>query len=360
MDKDLFYKYINNQCSSEDIDKSFDLFGKRQIGNSKEKELYRNYWDSLGDENSQDKVLAKRVLDRIHHTINLNKSEQTRKSRTLFFPRQKKSIRLLSRAAAVLLIPILTIFIYTHFLQPELYALLNMAPNYEIISPPGARTQFTLPDGTRVWLNQGSRLKYPHHFIGETRTVWLTGEGYFDVTKDKAKPFIVESNGMQVKALGTSFNVKAYVDDVDFETTLESGRVAILRNGNKRSTSICEMAPGEHFTFNDETHKYSLSRVNPEKYVSWKDGKLMFKDDDLVEVTERLSRWFNVRVTIADQELRALAYTATFIDETIEQVMEMMEIVTPISYTIVNRKKMPDGSFSEKEVIISKKGGKPE
>ena len=359
MDKKLLNKFISNQCTSNEINGFFDWLEEHCADKLKEEFLFRSYWDDIKITDNPDDEFAQRRLDRIHHTINLNQSKQIEDTKIRFFPRKTaRLIKLISRVAAILLIPVLTLLVYTHFFQSELYSLLNVSQKYEIVSPPGSRIQFELSDGTKVWLNHGSKMVYPQRFIGDTRTVHLIGEGYFDVAPDKTKPFIVEAQGMTVKAVGTSFNIKAYADDIDFETTLESGKVIVLRNTNGSQSEVCQMQPGEHFVFNETTNKYSLQTENPSKYVSWKDGKLVFKDDHLNKVAERLSHWYNVNVSLKDPELRSLTYTATFIDETLDQVLEMMEVVTPISYTVSERQKMADGTYSPKEVLIYKKGGK--
>jgi ferric-dicitrate binding protein FerR (iron transport regulator) len=213
-----------------------------------------------------------------------------------------------------------------------------------------------LPDGTAVWLNHGSKLIYPNRFAGKFRTVKLVGEGYFDVSHNKQMPFIVEAKGMEIKALGTSFNIKAF-DGSDFETTLESGKVVVSKEDTGNGDKICEMVPGEHFTFNTSTNKFILRKENLLKYVSWKDGKLVFIDDPIDRVIDRLGHWYNVKITLKDQDLKPLTYTATFVDETLDQVLEMMADISPISYTVINRSKLKDGTFSEKEILIFKKGG---
>ena len=207
----------------------------------------------------------------------------------------------------------------------------------------------------KVWLNHGSKMVYPQWFTGKTRTVRLEGEGYFEVAHDPAIPFIVESGEMVVKAVGTEFNVRAYKDDPDFETTLRSGKVIIQRKNKSRELTLCDMSPGQHLVFDNTTNTFSLKTGELSKYTSWKDGKLIFKDDTMDKVAERLSRWYNVKVIIKDPEINEITCTATFIDESLSQVLEMMEIVTPISFTVSQRQKMTDGTYSQKEISIYKK-----
>lgn len=354
MDTKLLSKYIANRCSSDEVIKILSWITKRP--NGLDESLLKSHWDSIEEEECVDDEISRRKLAKIHHTINLNQSARERERKVRFLKRDWSPIkRLLLRGAAILLIPVLTILVYNQFLEVYSNEKLIVQQEYEIISPAGSLIHFKLPDGTEVWLNRKSKLVYPSQFTGHTRTVHLVGEGYFDVKTNKEKPFVVESRGMSVKALGTSFNVKAYPEDPLLETTLETGEVVVLGESNNRKLEICKMKPGQHFSLNSETRKYSLKTENTAKRVSWKLGILTFEDDPLDQVAKRLSRWYNVKVTLNDPELSSLTYTATFIDESLYQVLEMLEIVTPISISISDRKKLPDGTFSDKEIIIYKK-----
>ncbi|MFA5327470.1 MAG: FecR domain-containing protein [Prolixibacteraceae bacterium] len=354
MDIKLLKKFAANKCSPDEVDAVFNWV-QEQPDKITGENLLKNYWKELEVTELPDNETALWRLYKIHHTINLNQSERLTENKIRSLLTKKFSpVRMLYRAAAILLIPVITLLVYTYVFQPELYSALNISQKYEIVSPPDSRTHFELPDGTKVWLNDESKMVYPQRFIGKTRTVQLIGEAYFEVSPDKSKPFIVETQGIAVKAVGTCFNIKAYHGDPDIETTLESGKVIILKDTGKKS-EICEMEPGQHFVFNRTTNKYSLKREDPAKYVSWREGKLIFQDDRLDQVAQRLSRWYNIQVKLKDPELSSLTYTATFVDETVYQILEMLEIVTPISYTVTERQKLPDGTFSEKVILIHKK-----
>ena len=356
MNKELLHKFISNKCSPNEIDDFFYHLENYPSEELTDKFVFKNFWDDIDLVENPNGEYAQRRLDKIHHRINLNQSEHVKAK---LYPKRKfRFVNLLSKAAAILLIPVLVLLFYTYHYQSALYAQLDVTPNYEIVSPPSSRVQFKLPDGTNVWLNQGSKMIYPQHFKGDSRIVQLVGEGYFDVAHDEKKPFIVETENVAVKAVGTSFNVKACAGDVNFEATLESGKVVLLKDTNGRRSEICEMKPGDQFIFNETTTKYSLKTVNPAKYTCWKDGKLIFTEDHLNEVAERLSRWYNVKITLADPSLNSLTYTATFVDENLDQVLEMMEYIMPISYSVSARKRLLDGTFSEKEILIYKKGGR--
>ena len=356
MDIKLLNKFIANKCTPSEVDSIFSWVQK-QSDESAEDSLFRNYWDKIELSKITDADHARQRLDRIHHTINLNQSDGLPTTNVRFLKISKLSLtQWISRVAVVLLIPVITLLIYTQLFQSGQYAAqIEIDQKIEVISPRGSRTFLELSDGTKVWLNHDSKMIYPQKFIGNVRTVKLLGEGYFEVAPNKAKPFIVESNGMIVKAVGTAFNVRAYNDGTDFETTLESGKVIIEKNlGNKKTTAI-KMEPGQHFVFDAATNQHSLKTEELTKYVSWKEGKLIFKDDHLDKVAEQLSRWFDVKIVLSDIKLKDLTCTGTFVNETLPQVLEMMEFVTPISCIVTERGKMSDGTYSKKEIIIYKK-----
>jgi ferric-dicitrate binding protein FerR (iron transport regulator) len=355
MDKKLLNRFIANKCTSTEVDAILGWV-QGQTDKSQEESLFKNIWDKIEllDDTNSDHVRLR--LDKIHHTININQSERefTRNKRFLTIPKGYFT-QWVSRVAVVLLIPVITLFMYTRFFQSEQFYAQDINQKIEIISPSGARTFFELSDGTKVWLNHDSKMIYPSTFSGNVRIVKLFGEGYFEVAPNKAKPFIVESNGMAVTAVGTSFNVRAYNDGSDFETTLESGKVIIQKSIRDKKSGTINMKPGQHFAFNTSTDQYTLKTEELTKYVSWKEGKLIFKDDHLDRVAEQLSRWFDVEIVINDIKLKELTCTGTFVNETLSQVLEMLELVTPISYTISERKIMPDGTYSKNEIIIYKK-----
>ena len=355
MDIKLLNKFITNECTPSEVDYIFSWVQK-QSEESTEDSSFRNYWDEINLSEITDEDYARQRLDKIHHTINLNQSDYFSINNLRFLNIKKRSLtQWISRVAVVLLIPVITLLIYTQLFQTGQYAAQETDQKIEVISPQGSRTFLELSDGTKVWLNHDSKMIYPQRFSGNVRTVKLIGEGYFAVAHNKAKPFIVESNGMIVKAVGTAFNVRAYNDGTDFEATLESGNVIIEENVGNKKTAAIKMEPGQHFVLDAATNQYSLKTEELTKYVSWKEGKLIFKDDHLDKVAEQLSRWFDVKIVLSDIKLKDLTCTGTFINETLPQVLEMMEFVTPTSYTVSEREKMSDGTYSKKEIIIYKK-----
>ncbi|MCK3685600.1 FecR domain-containing protein [Maribellus sp. YY47] len=199
-----------------------------------------------------------------------------------------------------------------------------------IYTPYGAKTNYTLPDGSVVWLNAGSSFSYPVQF-GKIRTVNLVGEAFFEVVKS-SKPFIVNTEYGEVKVKGTSFNVKAYTDDDNFETTLVEGVVAF---SVKNSTREVTLKPGEQI---EKTGLgFEIKPVETKYFTSWKDGKLLFNREPFPDFIKRLERWYNVKIDFADPKLNELWYTGTIEMESISEVMELISKAAPVSYSFDNK-----------------------
>ena len=156
-------------------------------------------------------------------------------------------------------------------------------------TPRGGQYQFVLADGTKVWLNSASSIKYPVQFIGNERKVELTGEAYFEVAHNARKPFRVVSNGQTVEVLGTHFNVNAYSDEGEVKTTLLEGSVKV---SSQNVNSIIK--PGEQAQFNNG--KINIKNVDVDEVVAWKNGFFYFEDNNIQEVMRQLSRWYDVNI----------------------------------------------------------------
>jgi len=169
----------------------------------------------------------------------------------------------------------------------------------ELSTPKGGTYQVMLSDGTQVWLNAGSTLKYPPHFSGTERTVELTGEAYFSVVKDTKKPFKVVSAGQEIQVLGTEFNVSAYPDDPEIKTTLVEGKVRLSLAGELSGAAIennkyVELVPGEQGIISGES--LTKTNVDTEPYTAWKAGYFYFKKTPVEEILRQAARWYDVEV----------------------------------------------------------------
>jgi transmembrane sensor len=157
--------------------------------------------------------------------------------------------------------------------------------------PVGGNYSITLPDGTLVWLNSASSLTYPVEFKGSDRSVKLKGEAYFEVSKNKQKPFIVNMNSTKVEVLGTHFNIKAYESDQIINTTLLEGSVRLSTPSSK-----AVLVPGQQGTVNRNQENIQVKNINTSKSVAWKNGYFLFQDDSIREIMDQVSRWYDVDV----------------------------------------------------------------
>ena len=162
-----------------------------------------------------------------------------------------------------------------------------------IETPKGGQYQVDLPDGSKVWLNAGSLLRYPINFNGNVRKVELTGEAYFEVAKNANKPFRVVSNKQVVEVLGTHFNISSYIDEASVKTTLLEGSVKVLSTGSNQSKLL---KPGEQSNINYLNNTFSVQAVNTEEAVAWKNGYFLFVDEDMKSIMSKFARWYNVDV----------------------------------------------------------------
>ncbi|TYC12068.1 DUF4974 domain-containing protein [Bizionia gelidisalsuginis] len=203
-----------------------------------------------------------------------------------------------------------------------------------LIVPYGKTFGITLSDGSKVTLNAGSELTYPVRFIkGEKkRTVFLDGEAFFKVAKDKMHPFIVNTQDMDVEVLGTAFNVTSYSEDHKTYTVLMEGKVAAHNKLTGNNSVI--LSPNQRVYFNN--NRLETETINTEKYVAWVKGKLVFIDDSFGVITNKLERKFNVTIHNNYAALNTIIITATFTTETIEQVLNTFQTYKAFNYTLKN------------------------
>lgn len=355
MKKELLIKYLNNKCTDTELSEVLGWINADALNDEGKKWILED-WNSYDEtSNLEDDEKFTAIFDKIQERIDNNDQKKDTKANTILTLSLVE--KWLIRVAAVLLIPVLTFLLYTlseNKREAKLYASLA-TDSLEVIAPIGSRTVVHLSDGSEVYLNYGSKIKYPQFFTGNTRDVILSGEGFFKVSHNPKKPFIVKTGNLKIKAVGTTFNVLAYPDNDFIETTLLNGKVIIDKiASNGKSQTIETMSPGQHINYSLQTESISLSEGNTEKYVSWTDGKLIFDDASIVEVTDRLSRIFNVDFQLKD-EIKDYIYTVTFTDEHLFQILDLMTIATPVTYKTLPRKKLPDGTFSKQQILIEKK-----
>jgi len=232
---------------------------------------------------------------------------------------------------------------------------------YQVKAPKGGKSELVLADGTKVWLNAGTSLRYSADYGIVSRVVYLDGEGYFSVVKNPKKPFIVQTSGLKIKAYGTSFNVKAYPEEKFITTTLVEGNVKIeglglnlslkpkevvvvkkvkstytntTNNGTNSTKDINKKCTaGDEANHTNDSVKVA-SNVNTKIYTCWKDNFWIIDSEPLRNIAVILERKFNVSIVIKSPELNQYTFTGTFNNETLEQILNIIKLTAPLNYEI--------------------------
>lgn len=215
-------------------------------------------------------------------------------------------------------------YIFTSFAENEL--------TNEFYAPEGQISEFILSDGTRVWLNSGTRIKVPVSFNSKHRILSMEGEAFFQVTKDPLHPFFVNTKELSVKVMGTSFNVSAYQSEKNSEITLIEGRVGVKEINGER---LAKLLPGQQLVYEKATGAKLKRQVDTMPYEAWRDGKMIFRDRTLEYIAERLERWYNVEINFKNQSIGQIKFTGTILkNKPLSQVLEAITLTAPIRFDI--------------------------
>lgn len=339
IDKEKIELFFNGKYSDEDGSYVNDIF----CDNNNEKELdhqLRKQFYGLLPEDDMDKKDLDHILYKIHYEINTKTAES----------KERKFSRLLiwsARIAGVIILPLAIFWGIKGYLNNNS----GKETWVEIHAPAWTRAQFSLPDGTTGWLNSNSSIKYNGNFM-TNRRVTLTGEAFFDVFRDKRSPFSVNTNEINVEVLGTRFNIASYEDEKNVEVVLEEGKLVF---NNREMNKSFTMSPDDLLIYNKASGDISTEEVQPRKYLSWTEGKLVFRNDPLDVIARRLGRWYNVdvEVEIDDSLTKDLRLRATFIDEELEEVLSLLKRSLAVDCKIENGNIKPDETYERKKVIIT-------
>ena len=333
----LIVKNLSGQADSIENTQLMEWIGS-SANNKKYFEQVRNIWDASDGQIDPTKINTKGAFERILYRVP-GKSLK----RTLWYYWQK--------VVAVIILP-LVIGTLTWLYFHRIYYFSDSVFN-EIHAAYGTRSSLTLSDSTIVWLNSGSNLRYPLRFNKKNREVFLQGEAYFEVKTDAFRPFIVRTPTLQIEAKGTKFNVQDYDLNILTEVTLVSGNISVSESNS--SQLISKLKPNQHLVYNKVTEEKSFVTTDPYRFTAWKDGKLIFRNESLEKVLNKIGLIFNVDFELQGKELQEYSYRATFQDESLGEILNLLKLSAPIDYIEVKRTPLPDGSFPKKKVIIFKK-----
>ena len=331
-------------------------------------------WAESTAENMRELMRERKMFDAMTLLADDSKKrnvENTTMQRIVHRPQQKPVIRLrIPQIAAMLAVAFaLGMIAYSHLAKSE--AKNTTVAWYETVAPLGAKSLTMLTDGTKVWLNAGSRLRYSTQYGVQNREVTLEGEAYFDVAKNKALPFEVITSGIKVKALGTAFNVKAYSGEATIETILVEGEVEVSRteknttekddvvllkpkqrlilskNNNEmlvekqvqeKRQAENEPAPQQTPVAQKETETDKIAVVETDAdfmiNTSWKDKRWRIESEELGSFATKLERRYNVIIDFEDNELSKYRFNGTFEDEPVEEVLRALSLAAPVKFTV--------------------------
>ena len=328
INEDILIRYIDGMLTEEE---AAEVKNWRAASLENEKLLEQVYFTTQ---------VASRL--KVMRTVNPDEALSRFKSRI-----HKKEKRLalrqvlgvIQRAAAVLFIPVFLLSAYLFIQQGQ-----GNVRTLAVRTNPGVVSAFDLPDGSKVWLNANSELRYPSDFNADTRTVELTGQGYFEVTKNAHKPFIVKADkDYSVEVLGTSFNVQDYPENKDIVVCLDEGNINLTLPTEKKYP----VQPGERLVYNKDNQQCTISKMNDMQRLSmWKQNVIVFKDTPLPEVIKILNRWYNVEFKVEDENVLKYVYTLTSDNTLLEKVLMDLEKIAPVKF---------EYNEDKKEVIVKMK-----
>lgn len=317
-------------------------------------------WRAESTENEvffQESRKAWEALPLLHEMEQFNSFEALKKINTRIpNPKTGKWWTYIQRVAAIMLLPLL---VYSGYISIHNNSLIRQHKEHVVMqtisSRQGMVSRFELADGTKVWLNSNSTLQFPTFFTGNLREVKLNGEAYFEVTKNEKQPFLVKAKDLSIEVLGTSFNVQSYDDDNLSEVVLVEGKVNLSLITGQVKKIFGTLHPGQRAIYKEDLQSVEAEEVEVVKYIAWREGNLIFRDDKMEDVVKRLSRWFNVEIVISDPEIKSYAYKATFRNENLIQVLNLLRISAPIDYQITGNTLLPNGEYSKQKVYLKMK-----
>jgi ferric-dicitrate binding protein FerR (iron transport regulator) len=298
--------------------------------------LSRQFYNLFSEDKAEEKNLD-HILYRINYEINTNLAKKG----------DLKTNRLISYSLKIAGILILALSVFWGIKGYNNHSIAKQTW-IEIKAPAWTRARFSLPDGTTGWLNSNSGIRYNGTFLRD-RKLTLTGEAFFDVARDEKRPFRVSADDVVVNVLGTRFNIASYENEENVEIVLEEGKLEFTAL-EKNNSGI--MNPNDLILYNKKSTKVTSRIVEPEKYISWTDGRLVFRNDPIDVIARRLERWYNVEVEIRGNLSNDLRLRATFVDESLEQVLYYLNRSLPIEYKIINSHLKTDDTYAKRKVVI--------
>lgn len=316
--------------------KHIDLLIRRYTENILPKNIQYKFRQWLiNSDNVEDKNAS---LENIWNNINAEADESTIRDLELLHQKMNAGHRIkrinysyIVRIAAMIMIPILCSYL-TYFLTQK-YSVKNVNM-VECFVPYGEKKLIVLPDNSKVWVNSGSIIIYPEKFVGDTRTIYLNGEANFSVTKNPDKRFIVSTNNLNIEALGTIFNVRAYLDLPKITATLEEGKIKVETKTGPVQSMI--LKPNEQIIYDNKTQYLSKQTVDAKRVAMWKDGYLIFQEASFGDILHAIEKRYDVVIHFDAGKYEGRTFTVRFSpEETLPETLDILkEIIRDFNYKI--------------------------
>jgi len=370
MNKDLIERYLSGTLDEGQVKELLNWVNTSEANKSYFARM-KNLWAATRLETKNTDIDVDEAYRLFHYRMKKGSAPEKENSRGHIRKLSvNPAIRKVMQVAAVL------VFLYSIALSYYYLAAKSKITYTEITTHRGEKSYLKLADGTQIWINSETTLRYPSRLDTKNVEVYLDGEAYFNVTKNPKRTFIVNASDLNIAVLGTSFNVKSYSTDNTIEATLEEGKISITgQMGNKKINKPLILIPNQQATFIKDSKQYAIEEISeplgeekpvagseiaeqkPLKdpkiihseevdaalYTSWKDGKLVFKSETFGELSLQMERWYDVKINITDPELKIIKYTGVFEKETIEQALQALSLSLPFRYSI-----------SQNEITITK------
>jgi ferric-dicitrate binding protein FerR (iron transport regulator) len=311
----LIAKYLSNELNNEEKD-VFAQWMSASEENRKELENAKKIWQNSN-------VQAADVFNTDH---GWNKMKHRIHGNPQILQPEKKTISMWMKVAASLILLIGVAFAIQKMAYTKSYTKV-IAENQKMINP------LVLPDGSKVFLNAGSSLKYPKSFDSKTRLVELTGEAFFEVTHNQNCPFVIQTIKARIKVLGTSFNVSAYAETDSVQVVVETGTVEL---SSKTDNDLIRLTRGNTGVYYTKSNKLSKSEKSDANAISWKTNVIVFHDADLTYVTKTLKKVFSQQITIDSENLKKCRLNADFKNQDLEHILEAIKTTLNLDVTKTN------------------------